>query len=78
MVFKETKVGTVTWVDSIKGAFIEDLSKSDLAERTKQSFSPASQVFAPSEVIKNVVLKVGQLVQYEEEDNVATTVEPLA
>ena len=65
-------------MDSTKGAFIEDLSKSESVEQIKQSFSPVSQVFVPSEVIKNVALKVGQLVQYEEEDNMATTVEPLA
>jgi hypothetical protein len=78
MAYKAIKVGTVTWVDSTKGAFIEDLSREEAVKHVKQSFSPAKQVFVPTELIKDVVLKVGQMVRYEEEDNVATRVEPLA
>lgn len=78
MAFKKTKVGKVTWVEPSKGAFIEDISEGDVALQIKQSFSPTSQVFVPSELLENRILKEGQLIEYEEEDNVATKVEPLA
>jgi hypothetical protein len=78
MALKEIKVGRVTWVDSAKGAFIEDLSEEETMQQAKQSFSPGSQVFVPSEMMKGVALKEGQMVQYEEEDNVAVRVKPLA
>ncbi len=79
MAFLKSKLGTVTWVDSSKGAFIEELSENDMAKNTKQSFSPASQVFVPIDLIKSMKMEIkeGMMVQYEEEDNVATKVETL-
>lgn len=77
--FKPGRLGKVTFIDTItdtsKGAFVVDLS--DIAEE-KKSLSPSSKVFVPMELLQNLNLKVGQLVEFEEENNVATAIKPLA
>ena len=80
MAFIKSKVGTVTWADSSKGAFIEELPENNMISNVRQSFSPASQVFVPNKLLldKGINIKEGMLVQYEEEDDIATKVEPLS
>ena len=79
MASKPSKIGTVTFYSSTSGAFVQDLSDEGETQRQeKKGFSPASQVFVPAELIGNVALEEGQLVEFEEEDNVATNITPLA
>jgi hypothetical protein len=79
---KLRKLGKVTFVDTgigaSKGAFIEDLSdKLNITVETK-SLSPTSKVYVPMELLQNLKLKQGQLVEFEEENNVATEIKSLA
>lgn len=80
--FKPTKLGRVTFVgtgiDTSKGALIEDLSDRESPEKEKKSPSPPLKVFVPGELLRNFMLKEGQLVEFEEENNVATVIRPLS
>jgi cold shock CspA family protein len=79
MASKPTKIGTVTFYNSDSGAFIQDLSESEpIQKQQRKGFSPASQVFVPAELIKDLGIEEGQLVEFEEENNVALNVTPLA
>lgn len=74
------KLGEITWYDPTAGAFIEERSNPSALESTAQSkayFSSGAQVFAPTELIKSMILREGQLVQFEEVDKIATRIEPL-
>lgn len=77
----ELKVGTVTWYDAESGAFIEDLPENapEILPSIQQQQSPsaASQIFVPSELLHNMLLRTGELVRYTEKDRIATHIEPL-
>ena len=77
--YKPSRLGKVTFVDtgagSSKGAFVEDLT--DKTEE-KVSLSPTSKVFVPMELLASLNLKEGQLVEFEEDNNVATKIRPLS
>jgi hypothetical protein len=72
---EELKVGTVTWYDSASGAFIEDLGEQEPA--TQSAMPTESQVFVPSELLRNLFLRTGELVRYTEVNKIATHVEPI-
>lgn len=69
----EVKVGTVTWYDAASGAFIEDLAEQTPLE---QSVMPSeSQVFVPTDLLRNLPLRTGEIVRYTEENKIATRIE---
>lgn len=77
---KQLKLGEITWYDPNAGAFIEERLGTrglESAVQNKVYFSSGEQVFAPSELIKSMTLREGQLVQFEEVDKIATHIEPL-
>ncbi len=74
----EVKVGKVTWCNPLSGAFIEDLDAENGNLSLERAASPVTQVYVPRRLLQNMSLIEGQLVRYSEENDIATSIEPLA
>ena len=82
--FKPTKLGRVIFVSTekgnLKGALIEDISDRQSLRAEKRADSPPVKLLVPEELLIDLklVLKEGQIVEFEEENDTVIKIHTLS